>query len=81
MAAGGCHPTLAELLGVRCVSKGGFLGGSCLLGQLKKKRVTSLANYSITGVSTGVIHTRPVVRSPPQGPTRNFGLRQDTRRL
>jgi len=26
---------------VRCVSKGGFLGGSCLLGQLKKKWVTS----------------------------------------
>ena len=26
---------------MRCVSKGGFLGGSCLLGQLKKKRVTS----------------------------------------
>ena len=23
------------------MSKGGFLGGSCLLGQLKKKRVTS----------------------------------------
>eukprot|EP00964_Phaeocystis_antarctica_P094390 scaffold61141_cov66-Phaeocystis_antarctica.AAC.2 len=42
-AGGGCHPThlLAELLGVRCVSKGGFLGGSCLLGQLKKKWVTS----------------------------------------
>eukprot|EP00964_Phaeocystis_antarctica_P116728 scaffold80640_cov71-Phaeocystis_antarctica.AAC.1 len=46
--AGGVHGgrrlpphLLAELLGVRCVSKGGFLGGSCLLVQLKKKWVTS----------------------------------------
>ena len=46
-AGGGCHPTpghlLAELLGVRCVSKGGFLGGSCLLGQLKKNGSPALA--------------------------------------
>ena len=46
--AGGVHGgwrlpphLLAELLGVRCGSKSGFLGGSCLLGQLKKKWVTS----------------------------------------
>ena len=63
--AGGVHGgrrlpphLLAELLGVRCVSKGGFLGGSCLLKQPKKKWVASPgpgAIFTFYGVRTFIV--------------------------